>query len=149
MAIRRIRREINDECLLYHEPEVNFWPNDPNDLFNCRGVIMGPINSVYENGMFFLNAQYPADYPFKPPKIAFTTKIYHPCISSKGGISLGILNCDWSPALTMHKVLLSIQNLMLEFDVDSPLVPDIAYQYKLDRSKYDYIAREWTELYAI
>ena len=45
-------------------------------------------------------------------------------------------------------VLLSIQSLLDDPNVDEPLVPEIAYVYKTDRSKYDQIAREWTTKYA-
>lgn len=53
----------------------------------------------YQGGVFFLTIHSPTDYPFKLPKVAFTTKIYHPNINNNGGICLGILRSQWSLAL--------------------------------------------------
>lgn len=64
---------------------------------------MGPADSPYTGGVFFLNIQFPTDYPFKPPKVSFTTRIYHPNINSNGSICLDILRDQWSPALTISK----------------------------------------------
>ena len=69
---------------------------------------MGPEESPYTGGVFFLDIHFPADYPFKPPKVSFTTRIYHCNINSNGGICLDILKDQWSPALTISKVLLSV-----------------------------------------
>ena len=64
---------------------------------------MGPSDSPFQGGVFFLNIHFPADYPFKPPKVSFTTRIYHPNVNSNGSICLDILNAQWSPALTISK----------------------------------------------
>ena len=60
-------------------------------------------DSPYSGGVFFLAIQFPTDYPFKPPKVNFTTRIYHPNINSNGSICLDILRDQWSPALTISK----------------------------------------------
>lgn len=56
-----------------------------------------------------------------PPKVVFDTKIYHPNIDNLGRICLDILKKNWSPALQIKSVLLSIQSLMSEPNPDDPL----------------------------
>ncbi|KAJ8317904.1 hypothetical protein KUTeg_002995 [Tegillarca granosa] len=46
-------------------------------------------------------------------------------------------------------ILLSINSLMTDPNPDDPLVPDIAKIYKTDRQKYNTLAKQWTEKYAM
>ncbi|KAM7102281.1 ubiquitin-conjugating enzyme E2 D1 isoform 4-T4 [Ciconia maguari] len=119
MALKRIQKELSD---LQRDPPAHCSAGPVgDDLFHWQATIMGPPDSAYQGGVFFLTVHFPTDYPFKPPKIAFTTKIYHPNINSNGSICLDILRSQWSPALTVSK--------------DDPLVPDIAQIYKSDKEK--------------
>ena len=112
-------------------------------------VFLQPSDSPYEGGIFFLAIQFPADYPFKPPKIKFNTKIYHPNINANGGICLDILKDQWSPALTISKVLLSICSLLTDPNPDDPLVPEIARIYVSDRETYNQKAKQMTQQHAM
>ncbi|UJR22976.1 hypothetical protein I4U23_026003 [Adineta vaga] len=147
MALKRITKELQD---LQREPPANVsaGPVQSNDMFTWQATILGPSDSPYQSGVFFLSISFPTDYPFKPPKITFTTKIYHPNINSNGAICLDILRSNWSPALTISKVLLSICSLLCDPNPDDPLVPEIARQYKQDRDGYNSTARHWTQKYA-
>uniref|UniRef100_A0AAQ5ZY88 UBC core domain-containing protein n=1 Tax=Amphiprion ocellaris TaxID=80972 RepID=A0AAQ5ZY88_AMPOC len=119
------------------------------DMFHWQATIMGPPDSPYQGGVFFLTIHFPTDYPFKPPKVAFTTRIYHPNINSNGSICLDILRSQWSPALTISKVLLSICSLLCDPNPDDPLVPEIARIYKTDPVRYNKTAQDWTQKYAM
>ena len=122
---------------------------DDDDMYKWQATIMGPEGSPYEGGVFYLRIDFPSDYPFKPPKIVFLTRIYHCNINSAGGICLDILKEQWSPALTIGKVLLSICSLMDDPNPDDPLVPDIARLLKNDKDKHDESARMHTVRYAM
>ncbi|GFZ12861.1 ubiquitin conjugating enzyme 8 [Actinidia rufa] len=119
------------------------------DMFHWQATIMGPPDSPFAGGVFLVTIHFPPDYPFKPPKVSFKTKVYHPNINSNGSICLDILKEQWSPALTISKVLLSICSLLTDPNPDDPLVPEIAHMYKTDRTKYEMTARSWTQKYAM
>ncbi|KAK2526276.1 hypothetical protein Q9966_010866, partial [Columba livia] len=99
--------------LIFYVSEEGAGPKGDN-IYEWRSTILGPPGSVYEGGVFFLDITFSPDYPFKPPKVTFRTRIYHCNINSQGVICLDILKDNWSPALTISKVLLSICSLLTD-----------------------------------
>ncbi|KAI5944702.1 Ubiquitin-conjugating enzyme E2 E3 [Manis javanica] len=145
-SAKRIQKELA-EITLDPPPNCSAGPKGDN-IYEWRSTILGPPGSVYEGGVFFLDITFSSDYPFKPPKVTFRTRIYHCNINSQGVICLDILKDNWSPALTISKVLLSICSLLTDCNPADPLVGSIATQYLTNRAEHDRIARQWTKRYA-
>lgn len=146
-TLQRLKREL---VLIQKSPPENCsaGPDDDNDLFVWRATIFGAKDGPYEGGVFKMLMQFPLDYPFKPPRCKFVTKIYHPNVSEQGAICLDILKENWSPALTVTKLLLSICSLMEDPNPDDPLRIDAADLYNSDQEAYIKKAKEETMLYA-
>ena len=144
---KRIKRELDE----FNKNPPEDWsggPKSEDDLFNWLLILSGTDNSPYQCGRFYLSVNFPTDYPFKPPKCIFTTRIYHPNINSNGTIAVDILAGRWNPALTIDKLLISIQSLLTDPNPDGCLVPEIGIVYKTNRELYDATAKEWTKKYA-
>jgi ubiquitin-conjugating enzyme E2 D/E len=146
MSLRRLQKELQD---ISSNPPANCSAHpDAQDMFHWTGTITGPRETPYESGHFCLDIHLPPDYPFRPPNILFMTRIYHPNVSSKGAVCLGILSDRWVPAMTISTVLETISSLLEHPNTEDPLLPEVAKQLETDQESFRKIAREWTQKYA-
>ena len=72
-------------------PGAQCWPAEADKVDRLEADIMGPGDTPYQGGVFRLEILIPDRYPFEPPKMRFTTKIYHPNVDEGGRICLDIL----------------------------------------------------------
>ncbi|CAA0833492.1 Ubiquitin-conjugating enzyme E2 19 [Striga hermonthica] len=99
---------------------ISAFPEEDN-IFCWKGTIHGSKDTVFEGTEYKLSLSFPSDYPFKPPKVKFETACFHPNVDVYGNICLDILQDKWSSAYDVRTMLLSIQSLLGEPNIDSPL----------------------------
>ena len=104
----RIMRDIdelkNDK---YYDWEVQLCPSS--EFNSCMIYLQGPRGTPYEHGLFALQFIFPVEFPFCPPEIYFTTRIFHPNID---GI-VGDVSIDFS-SICAKTTLRSYLHLIIE-----------------------------------
>lgn len=88
----------------------------------------GPSETPYENGVWTISVTVDEEYPFKPPIVKFTNRIYHPNIDrNSGAICMNVLHENWSPIYDMLNVFEQFLPQLLKYpNPDDPLNVDAA-----------------------
>lgn len=145
IAIKRIQQELKE---LKEEPIPHYSIIGPvdNDLFHWQVTLHGPKDSPYEGGIFRLCIEFPIEYPSRPPKLRFLTKIYH-CNVLNDGTVYGI--DDLKDENCMGFVLIYVYDMLKYPNPSTAQKFKVSQQYTRDPSQYDHIARNWTQQYAV
>ncbi|KAI1713520.1 ubiquitin-conjugating enzyme domain-containing protein [Ditylenchus destructor] len=98
------------------------------DLRVWSVTVEGASNTLYEGERFTLQFRFDEQYPFSSPEVMFTGDNIpvHPHVYSNGHICLSILTDDWTPALSVQSVCLSILS-MLSSGKEKKRPPDNAF----------------------
>jgi len=103
------------------------------DLGVWRVKMSGPSNTLYDGENFTVQFKFNVKYPFDSPEVTFVGPAdsipVHQHIYSNGHICLSILTDDWSPALSVESVCLSILS-MLASAKEKARPPDDAFYVK-------------------
>ena len=150
-AMKYIKKEfdkLQNDPILSLGCTVGLNENYKNDIFHWKITLIGPIDTPYAGGMFFLTADFSEDYPKKKPEVRFINKIYHLNVSpSNGHICISTLNY-WKEKTPMVDVISSIFALFYDQNPKSPYSSDMAKEYESNRREFDRKAKEWTQKYA-
>ncbi|CAF1581048.1 unnamed protein product, partial [Didymodactylos carnosus] len=145
---RRLQSEIR--ALQGEPPEgIEATPLDPSSCYHWQASVLGPSGSPYEGGIFYLYLHIPQSYPMIPPRVRFITKIFHPNINMHGDIGLDSFSHNWSLALTISKVLISVQSLLTDPYAYICMNRRAGDLFLNNREQYEQIARNWTWKYAM
>ena len=136
MTDRRIQQELKD-AETKQNPNIQWGLKDPSDNKKWWAIIIGPEGTPYHGFKLTLNITLLDNYPFSAPQVSFTSNIGHPNVGTSGNICLDILQANWTPALKLLSVLLSISSLLNDPNPASPLNGEAGKQYTDDRDEYN------------
>jgi ubiquitin-conjugating enzyme E2 T len=149
--MHRLHRELSG-FVVSPPPGIACWLVDDSSVHHLRASIVGPVDTVYEGGIFHLDLVIPHRYPFEPPSCKFLTRIWHPNIDHGGRICLSTLclppKGTWAPSLSLSSLLQSIQLLLSEPNPKDGLEREPTQQYLDSPSLFSSTAIEWTTKYA-
>ncbi|EJW78742.1 ubiquitin carrier protein, partial [Wuchereria bancrofti] len=112
-------------------------------------------NTFSEGGVFRATLDFPVDYPQRPPKMRFISKIWHPNIDIDGNVCISILHEPgddrygyekpeerWLPVHTVETILLSVISMLADPNYESPANVDAA---KMLRENYQAFKKKVAE----
>lgn len=107
------------------------------DLFNWNLIVDGPEQTPFIGGKFVVNLDFNDNYPFKPPKIKFVTKIYHPNVNDQTGeICTQAIDAAWVPTLSANFIIQSVLTVIKTPNADNALNADAALKFKSNHNQY-------------
>jgi ubiquitin-conjugating enzyme E2 D/E len=136
--------------MLEKEP-LEFCPNITlvnDDIFHWECQIAGPQDTPYQGGLFLLKLEFPAQYPFKAPKLKFLTKVYHPSVQLETGDVCQDVVGQWGPTLNAKHCLTVIYSMLQTPESDHPLEESIATQLREKPKEFEKTAKKYTKEHA-
>ncbi|KAF9432305.1 Ubiquitin-conjugating enzyme E2 15 [Entomortierella beljakovae] len=122
---------------------------DDGNIYEWEIMIMGPQDTLYEGGFFRAILTFPLDYPLMPPKLKFTTDLYHPNVYPNGEVCISILHPPgedkygyeqaserWSPVHTVETILVSVISMLSSPNDESPANIEAAKEWRDSYASY-------------
>eukprot|EP00315_Gephyrocapsa_oceanica_P009908 CAMPEP_0185286934 /NCGR_PEP_ID=MMETSP1363-20130426/2537_1 /TAXON_ID=38817 /ORGANISM="Gephyrocapsa oceanica, Strain RCC1303" /LENGTH=232 /DNA_ID=CAMNT_0027882753 /DNA_START=77 /DNA_END=774 /DNA_ORIENTATION=- len=117
---KRLQSELMS-LMMGGDAGISAFP-DGDNIFQWTGTITGGAGTVYEGLTFKLSLKFPTGYPYEAPAVTFNPpSCFHPNVDQYGNICLDILKEKWSAVYNVRTILLSIQSLLGDPNLDSPL----------------------------
>uniref|UniRef100_UPI00358DDE13 ubiquitin-conjugating enzyme E2 L3-like n=1 Tax=Myxine glutinosa TaxID=7769 RepID=UPI00358DDE13 len=146
-ASRRLNKEVQDLKTQGLRSFRNIVVDESN-ILQWQGLLV-PDNPPYDKGAFKVDITFPCEYPFKPPKVTFRTKIYHPNVDERGQVCLPIVSPEnWKPATKTGQVIQALLALVNDPEPEHPLRAELAEEYTQDRKRFMRTAEEHTRKHA-
>ena len=118
-TIKRLVKDIREIIKNPLDSNGIYYKHDDENMMRGYALIIGPEDTVYADGYYFFDIDYPADYPYRPPKVTFRTNQdrvrFHPNMYVSGKVCLSMLNTwrgeQWTSCQTISSILLTMCTL--------------------------------------
>ncbi|EGC29154.1 hypothetical protein DICPUDRAFT_58977 [Dictyostelium purpureum] len=122
---------------------------DESNIYEWQIMIMGPSETPYEGGIFYATLTFTPEYPDKPPKMKFTSEMWHPNVYKEGEVCISILhegedaygyekaNERWTPVHTVESILISVISMLSSPNDESPANIDAAKEWRSQREVFN------------
>mmetsp|Transcript_28241 Transcript_28241/g.72002 ORF Transcript_28241/g.72002 Transcript_28241/m.72002 type:complete len:157 (-) Transcript_28241:513-983(-) len=139
VASASLLRLMSDLKAIKQEPPegCSASPASEDNMYVWNATVFGPDESPWEGGIFSLRITFSERYPEKPPRVRFTSEMFHPNVYSDGTLCMDIIQDQWSPCHNICTILTSIQSLLTDPNTASPANADAAQMYAGDRTAYN------------
>jgi len=119
MAKKRLLKDVKDIIKNPLTEHGIYYVHDEQNILSGYAYILGPKDSLYENGAYLFHFKFPKDYPYCPPKLTYRTNDgvtrFHPNLYRTGKVCLSILNTwkgeQWTSCQTLKSILLTLVSL--------------------------------------
>jgi ubiquitin-conjugating enzyme E2 D len=120
-TILRIQREYDELMKI----SSNHWSLRPktNTLMIWEGNIHALDDPRHAGKSYSLEIRFAENHPFHPPKIHFLQRVECENVFNNGEVCMDILGDEWSPALSLDKLMFALCSLL----TDPPVT---GYPYK-------------------
>lgn len=129
-CIKRLARDVSEINKNNLSSNGIFYIHDEENILNGYALIIGPKDTVYENGFYFFQFLFPEQYPYSPPKVTFcnfdknNNTRFHPNLYRNGKTCLSLLNTwkgdGWTSCQTIRSVLLTLSSIL----TSNPLIEE-------------------------
>ena len=124
---------------------VSASPISEDNLMIWSATVFGPDDTPWEGGIFSMRLTFNDQYPDKPPRVRFTSEMFHPNIYPDGTLCMDLIQDNWSPIYTVCSILIAIRSLLTDPNCASPANPEAAHLYQTDMKQYSRKVRRIAE----
>ena len=117
--VKRLVKDVKDILKNPLTDNGIIYSHDQDNMLKGYAIIFGPKDTIYENGVYLFEFNFPDTYPFNPPKLTYLTNNgktrFNPNLYRNGKVCVSILNTwrgpGWTSCMTIRTVLVTLVTL--------------------------------------